>query len=41
MYGLMTETGETKRGFTPADEAMIMFYTTIMKQANGCQAGGK
>jgi len=41
MYGLMAETGETKRGFTPADEAMIMFYTTIMKQANGCQSGGK
>ncbi len=41
MYGLMTETGETKRGFTPADEAMIMFYTTIMKQANGCQPSGK
>ncbi len=38
MYGLMTETGETRRGFTPADEAMIMFYTTIMKQATGCVA---
>ncbi len=38
MYGLMTETGGTRRGFTPADEAMIMFYTTIMKQATGCVA---
>jgi hypothetical protein len=37
MYGLMTEEGGTRRGFTPADEAMIMFYTTIMKQANGCK----
>ena len=36
MYGLMQETGETKKGFTPADEAMIMFYTTISKQATGC-----
>jgi hypothetical protein len=36
MYGLMTETGGTRRGFTPADEAMIMFYTTIMSKANGC-----
>lgn len=36
MYGLMTETGDTRKGFTPADEAMIMFYTTIMKQATGC-----
>lgn len=39
MYGLMTETGGTRRGFTPADEAMIMFYTTVMKQATGCVAG--
>jgi hypothetical protein len=36
MYGLLNEEGGTRRGFTPADEAMIMFYTTIMKQANGC-----
>jgi hypothetical protein len=36
MYGLMQESGETKKGFTPADEAMIMFYTTISKQATGC-----
>ncbi len=36
MYGLLDEEGGTRRGFTPADEAMIMFYTTIMKQANGC-----
>jgi len=40
MYGLMTETGDVRKGFTPADEAMIMFYTTIMKQATGC-AGPK
>lgn len=39
MYGLMTEDAGTRRGFTPADEAMIMFYTTIMKQATGCVAG--
>lgn len=36
MYGLMTEEGGTRRGFTPADEAMIMFYTTIMSKASGC-----
>lgn len=36
MYGLMTEEGGTRRGFTPADEAMIMFYTTIMAKATGC-----
>jgi hypothetical protein len=38
MYGLMTEDSGTRRGFTPADEAMIMFYSTIMKQASGCIA---
>lgn len=38
MYGLMSEDGGTRRGFTPADEAMIMFYSTVMKQATGCTA---
>lgn len=36
MYGLMEDDGGTRRGFTPADEAMIMFYTTIMDKASGC-----
>jgi hypothetical protein len=39
IYGLMQETGQTRRGFTPADEAMIMFYTTIMKQASANSCG--
>ena len=41
LYGLMQETGETRKGFTPADEAMIMFYSTIMKQASAssCSSG--
>ena len=37
MYGLMNEDSTTRRSFTPADEAMILFYTTVMKQANGCK----
>ncbi|MCK5883159.1 MAG: hypothetical protein KAG61_05680 [Bacteriovoracaceae bacterium] len=36
MFGLITEEGSTRRAFTPADEAMIIFYSTIIKQANGC-----
>ena len=36
LYGLLNEDTSTRRGFTPADEAMILFYTTIMKQASGC-----
>lgn len=37
LAGLLNTDGTARRGFTPADEAMIMFYTTIMKQANGCK----
>lgn len=37
MYGLITEAGTTRRNFTPADEAMIIFYSTIIKQATGCK----
>ncbi len=37
MYHLVNSDGTPKRGFTPADETMIMFYTTIMKQATGCK----
>lgn len=38
MYDLMDENGNTRRGFDPAKEAMIMFYSTIMKEAKGCVA---
>lgn len=38
MYGLLNDDTSTRRGFTPADEAMILFYTTIMKQASGCSS---
>lgn len=41
LYGLMQETGDTRKGFTPADEAMIMFYSTIMKQASSSGCGSK
>ena len=37
LYNLVNEDGTPQRGFTPADEAMIMFYSTIMKQAAGCK----
>jgi hypothetical protein len=37
MYGLLNEDSTTRRSFTPADEAMILFYTTIMNKANGCK----
>lgn len=37
LYNFLNEDGTPVRGFTPADEAMIMFYSTIMKQASGCK----
>lgn len=38
MYDLIDENGNTRKGFDPSKEAMIMFYSTIMKEANGCNA---
>lgn len=38
-YDFVDENGNPRKGFDPAKEAMIMFYTTIIKQANGCSAG--
>ena len=38
MYDLVDENGNTRRGFDPSKEAMIMFYSTIMKEASGCNA---
>ena len=36
LYSLINEDGTTKRTFDPAEQTMILFYTTILKQANGC-----
>ena len=41
IYGLMHEDGTTRRSFTPADEAMILFYSTVMKMSSGCGGGGR
>jgi hypothetical protein len=37
LYGLMNEDSTIRRSLNPADEAMIIFYSTIMKMAQGCQ----
>ena len=34
LYGLLQENGDPRKGLTPADETMIIFYSTIMKQAS-------
>ncbi len=36
MYSLLDENGDTRKALDPAKEAMIMFYTTIVAQAKGC-----
>ena len=36
LYNLINEDGTTKRSFDPAEQTMILFYTTILKQATGC-----
>lgn len=36
LYSLINEDGTTKRTFDPAEQTMILFYTTVMNQANGC-----
>ncbi len=41
MYGLLDTDGNTRRGFTPADEAMILFYTTIIGKSGSCANSGK
>ncbi|MFG1485664.1 hypothetical protein [Halobacteriovorax sp. RZ-2] len=40
MYGLLDTDGNTRRGFTPADEAMILFYTTIIGKSSNCNGNG-
>lgn len=36
MFDLINEDGTTKRTLTAAAEAMMMFYSTIIKQTKGC-----
>ena len=41
LYSLVNEDGTIKRTFDPAEQTMILFYTTVLKQANGCSTGAK
>ena len=36
IYHLMSADGSTRKNFTPAEQTMMMFYTTILTQAKGC-----
>lgn len=37
LYNLVNEDGTPKHNFSPAEQTMIMFYTTIMEKADGCK----
>jgi hypothetical protein len=39
LYGLTNSDGTSRRSFTPADEAMIIFYTTVSKQIGNGRCG--
>ena len=41
LYGLLQENGEPRKGLTPADETMIIFYSTIMKQASATNCNSR
>jgi hypothetical protein len=41
LYGLLQENGEPRKGLTPADETMIIFYSTIMKQASASSCNSR
>ncbi len=36
LYHLIQEDGSTERQFSPAQQTMILFYTTILNKASGC-----
>jgi len=36
LYRLLNEDGSVERQFSAAQQTMILFYTTILKQASGC-----
>lgn len=39
LYALLDDEGGTKKNFAPAEQTMILFYTTIAQQAKGCNGG--
>jgi hypothetical protein len=41
LYGLIQENGDPRKAFTPADETMIIFYSTIMKQASATNCNSR
>lgn len=37
MYNMVNADGSTKRNFSPADQTVILFYTTMLNKVEGCK----
>lgn len=40
MYNMVNADGSPKRNFTPADQTVILFYTTMLQKVEGCRSSG-
>lgn len=38
MYNMVNTDGSTKRNFSPADQTVILFYTTMLNKVDNCKA---
>lgn len=38
MYNMVNSDGSTKRNFSPADQTVILFYTTMLNKVESCKA---
>lgn len=38
MYNMVNADGSTKRNFSPADQTVILFYTTMLNKVDNCKA---
>jgi hypothetical protein len=38
MYNMVNSDGSTKRNFSPADQTVILFYTTMLNKVDNCRA---
>ena len=38
MYNMVNSDGSTKRNFSPADQTVILFYTTMLNKVEACKA---
>ncbi|MBS1970439.1 MAG: protease [Bdellovibrionales bacterium] len=41
MYNMVNSDGSTKRNFSPADQTVILFYTTMLNKVEACKDSSK